>query len=209
MASAEINRLMDNARIKLPGALDSVLQMEFFWVMAEFFNSTNIWTEDIQFQALPTNENRITNPEAYTYTITPSSGTIVRVWSVVNSQGVPQGVTMSIPGEIVLNYPPNVEDTFTATVVKTVSDPVTREGYPEFPAWIMDKYGQELLDGLLGRMMSQLAKPYSSPQMAQYYLRSFRAGTNRAGNEAIHANLYRGQAWGFPQTFTRRRFTRI
>jgi len=29
--------------------------------------------------------------------------------------------------------------------------------------------------------------------------------TNKAGVEAIHGNVYRGQNWRFPQTFARRK----
>ena len=55
MSSPDINRLMDNARVKLPGALDAALQMELFLVMKEFFDNTNIWEEEIPFSVTPTN----------------------------------------------------------------------------------------------------------------------------------------------------------
>lgn len=209
MANADINRLMDNARVKLPGALDSVLQMELFSVLNEFFQQTSIWTEDISFDVAATSLSRVTNPEAYTYTIVPTDGTIVRLMGVIDSNGFGQAAEMDTPGEIVLQYSPNGADTYKASVAKTVTDPVTREGYPVFPQWVLDKYGSEILDGLLGRMMGQIAKPYTSPQMAQYHLRAFKAGISRAYTESLHGNVYRGQRWRFPQTFTRRRFARI
>lgn len=206
MANADMNRLMDNARIRLPGALDAALQTELFSVLNEFFQETNIWFEDIQFQVTPTSDSYVTNPDAYTYQLLPmDGGTIVRLVGVMDSSGFAQRASMPVLGELVLAYSPNQADTYTARVVKTITDPVTREGYPVFPAWILNKYGNDILDGLLGRMMSQLAKPYSSPQVAVVHLRNFKQSISKAKAEAMHGNVYRGQSWRFPQSFASRR----
>lgn len=205
MASADVTRLINNARIKLPGALDGTMKLEFFAVMNDFFQQTSIWTEDIVFTANPVSTAPYTNPNDYSYEVIPNGGAIIRLMQVFNSQGSGQAATMDTPGIIVLRYSPNVTDTYTASVAKTVTDPVTSEGYPEFPAWVLNKYGNEILDGLLGRMMGQIAKPYSSPQMALYHIKSFKAGVQRASVESLHGNVYRGQSWTFPQTFARRR----
>lgn len=206
MANADMNRLMDNARIRLPGALDAAIQMELFAVMNEFFQGSNIWYEDIKFPVEPTSDAFTDNPEAYTYDVIPAQGTITRLMGIIDSQGRPQQGYMPILGQVILSFSPNVADTYTARVALTVSDPVTRSGYPEFPAWIMDKYGNEILDGVLSRMMSQIAKPYTSPQMAQYHGRMFKHAVSQAKVEASHQNVYRGQNWRFPQTFSRRRY---
>ena len=50
MASLDLTRLMTNCRVHLPGALDTALQLELFNVLDDFFQSTNIWQEDITFQ---------------------------------------------------------------------------------------------------------------------------------------------------------------
>lgn len=205
MANADTNRLIDNARIKLPGALDGVMKLEFFAVMNDFFQQTSIWTEDITFTANPTDSSPITSPDDFSYDLLPDGGAIIRLMYVINSQGSAQAATMDTPGIVMLRYSPNVADTYTANVAKTVTDPTTREGYPEFPAWVLNKYGNEILDGLLGRMMGQIAKPYSSPQMALYHTKKFNAGVQRASVESHHGNVYRGQNWSFPQTFARRR----
>jgi hypothetical protein len=115
---------------------------------------------------------------------------------------------MPTPGEVILKYSPNADDTYTARVAKTVTDPITREGYPQFPDWIMNKYGNDLLEGVLGRMMGQLAKPYSSPQLAVYHLKRFQQSVSQAKVEASHQNVYRGQNWTFPQAWARRRFVK-
>lgn len=206
MANADMNRLMDNARIKLPGALDSAILLELFSVLNEFFQESNIWYEDINFDVTPTTQTYIENPDAYTYQLNVlEQGTINRLIGVVDSGGFSQRATMPTPGYVILSYSPNAAGTFTARVAKTITDPVTRDGYPVFPAWILNKYGNDILDGVIGRMMGQIAKPYSSPTLAPVYLRNFKQGTNKARSEAMHGNVYRGQNWRFPQTFARRR----
>lgn len=205
MPNADMNRLMDHARIRLPGALDAAIQMELFSVLNEFFQVSNIWYEDIQFAVQPTADSYLENPEAYTYDVVPDQGTITRLMGVVNSQGFAQRASMPILGSVVLSYSPNVADTYTARVALTVTDPVTRDGYPEFPDWVLNKYGNDILDGVLGQMMSQIAKPYSSPNIAAVHLRKFKSGMSQAKVEASHQNVYRGQSWRFPQTYSTRR----
>jgi hypothetical protein len=195
--SADLNRLMDNLRVRLPGATDEALKLEYFTTMDLFFQNTNIWTEDVDFEVTPDNKD---------YYVTPSGvATIVRLMGVVNSDGVPVAALMKVPGEITLVRSPNQADTYTLQLALTVTDPVTRDGYPEYPDWIITKYGANILDGVLGRMMSQIAKPYSNERMAIYHLRRFGTCITTAKVEAQHRNVYRGQSWRFPQTFARRR----
>lgn len=206
MANADMNRLMDNARIKLPGALDNAIQFELFSALDEFLQTTNIWYEDIEFAVTPTTDTYLQNPDAYTYELQVLEGGLInRLIGVVDSSGFAQRATMPTPGFIILEYSPNQADTFTARVAKTVTDPVTRDGYPVFPDWILNKYGVDILDGVLGRMMGQIAKPYSSPQIAMVHLRRFQQAISKAKAEVMHGNVYRGQSWRFPQTFATRR----
>lgn len=210
MANADMNRLMDNARIKLPGALDNAIQLELFAVLNEFFQDTNIWYEDITFDVVPTPYTYLENPGSYTYTVVPLEGGVInRLMGVVDSNSFAQRASMPTPGAIILDYSPNQADTYTARVAKTVTDPVSREGYPQFPDWVMNKYGSDILDGVLGRMMGQVAKPYSSPQLSLLHSRKFQQAINKARAEAMHGNVYRGQRWRFPQTFSRRRGRRV
>lgn len=197
MASNDINRLMDQLRVRLPGALDGTIQLELFSVMNEFFQNSNSWYEDVEFDVTPS--------EAI-YDIVPSvTASVNRILSVVDKDGHPVAVRMIEPGVIELVDAPSEAATWKTTVALTITDPTDREGYPVFPAWLMSKYGNDILDGVLGRMMSQLAKPYSQPQLAQYHMRRFAQAVNRAGVETLHGHVFRGQNWSFPQTFTRRK----
>lgn len=196
MPSADTTRLMNSLRMRLPGALDDAVRAEYFATMNEFFQGSNLWQTDVTLSV---------TPGTLTYTITPASGTIVRLVSLVNASGLPAEASMETPGTLDLYYDPGTAQTYTAAVVLTVKDPTDGEGYPTFPSWVLTKYGNEILDGVLGRMMTQLGKPYSNQQLAIFHLRRFRSAISKAKVEAQHKNLYRGQAWSFPRTFTRTR----
>ena len=204
MASAEINRLMDHARIRLPGALDAALKMELFVVLDELFQGSNIWTEDVSFSVIGTTDSFVDNPDAYIYPIVPTNGLVFMLVAVADSMSNLQAASMPIPGQVVLASSSAANAVYTARVALTVTDPPDAEGYPVFPAWVMERYGSDILDGLLGRMMSQIAKPYSSPTMALFHLKKFAQCIKRAKNSAAHQNTYNVQSWRFPQTFASR-----
>jgi hypothetical protein len=201
MPSVDMNRLMDHARIRLPGAVDAAILLELFSVLKEFFITSNAWQEKIEFSVTPTDLDYYIDPDAYTYDVVPTQGTITRLLVVQNGQGTPVHATMQSPGSIVLHSSPSAPATYTATVALTVSDPVTRDGYPQFPEWVLHKYFNEMLDGLLGRMMSQIAKPYSNTTLAVVHLRKFKQGISIAKVEASRKNVYRAQSWRFPKSF--------
>ena len=206
MANADMNRFMDNARIQLPGALDGTIKLELFSVLNEFFQESNIWYEDIEFDVTTTTDTYLENPDAYTYQILPLEGGVInRLIAVTDSKAFLKHASMPKPGYVILGFSPNEDDTYTARVTKTVTDPVTRDEYPVFPDWVLNKYGNDILDGVVGRMMGQIAKPYSSPQIAVVHLRKFRQAVGKARAEAMHGNVYGGQNWRFPQTFASRR----
>lgn len=195
--SLDLDRLMDNARIHLPGALDSTLKLEMYNVLNDFFQNSNIWQEEIEFEV---------TTSALEYSIEATSvSSIVRLVSLVDTNNSPVGATMAEPGELILDTAPSQDTVYTATVALTVDSPVARSGFPEFPAWILDKYHTGLLDGLLARMMAQPAKPYSNLPMAATRYRSFRIATAQAGSESVRKNLSNAQAWRFPQNFARTR----
>lgn len=43
MASVSLNRIIDNARIHCPGALEGMIRLEIFNILKEFFARNNIW----------------------------------------------------------------------------------------------------------------------------------------------------------------------
>lgn len=189
------NRIMRGARIRLPGALDDAIKEELFVVLDEFLQRSSIWQEEITFG--------VTSAKTE-YELVPTGGTIVQLIHVANSNDSRVTASMPTPSAVQLSTAPNT-DTFTAKVALTVVDPTTREHEPEVPEWILTKYHLTILDGVLGRMMSQPAKPYNNERHAVYHMRRFRNGIADAAAQVKRGNLYGGQSWAFPQNFAVRR----
>jgi hypothetical protein len=192
-----LDRILDNARIHLPSALDDALRLELFNVLDEFFRATSMWQEDVTFNV---------RPGVISYEIANfDPGQMIALMGIVNGDLLPISGTMREPGTIIVLNDPSKRETYTATVALTVVDPTDRDGNPECPEWILQKYFADVLEGLLGRMMAQPAKPYSSERLAIYHTRKFRNVMANARVEAWHHNLYGGQRWQFPQSFAVRR----
>jgi hypothetical protein len=198
-------RLIKNARVSLPGSLDDAILLELFNVLDQFFRESGVWTEAIQFSVMPG------DPVGTVYYIEPESvSTIVRLSNVANIDGFRQRAAMSIPGEVTFMTPPPDQEPlgnpfyYTAYVILSIVDPVQRDGYPEFPEWVLEKYGTGILHGLLGRMMVQPAKPYTNKELAVAHLSGFRRTISIAATESLHRNVQNAQAWAYPQSFRTR-----
>ena len=63
MSSDPLLRLMDNLRIKLPAALDGVIQLELFNALDEFCRDSQTWVEDVPF---------VTELDVFDYDVTPT-----------------------------------------------------------------------------------------------------------------------------------------
>jgi hypothetical protein len=195
-ASLDMVRLMNNARVHLPGAIDANLQLELFNVLNDFLQNSNVWQTTIPVPVVVGTS---------TYTLAPvTSASISRLVAFKNSATLDVPATMAVPGTLVLNTIPSQSDASVATVALTVDDPLDTDGNPIFPAWILNKYNTGILDGLIARMMMQPAKPYTNAQLAIFRMKKFIAAVSQAKFEALHANLNNGQTWRFPQSFNSR-----
>lgn len=200
VADLEITRIMNNARVRCPGATDDQLQRELFNTMDEFFKATNAWMEDIPI-TIPGQD-----PPGTVYILAPQEPANITqlMWVFMYSpdqqalRGAPMPAFMSVIGEMTLGYQPSSEQPLVATVALTVQDPVNRDGYVVFPTWIAQRYSDTILDGLVGRMMTQPNKPWTNNQMSVYHLRSFNAKKAQTRVEIQRNNRYRAQAWAFP-----------
>lgn len=195
--STEIDRLMNNLRIRVPGATDAALKLELFNVIDEFCSDTNVWKEVIEVPITAGVKG---------YILTPTGiSEIVRFMGLVNASGISITATMPVPGELLLRTTPSSATSAEATVSLTITDPVTRDEYPVLPDWIWARYSLEFQNGVMGKMFSQIAKPYSNERMAIYHMRKFEGAVSRARVEARHDFTYAAQRWMFPQAFAVRR----
>lgn len=192
MATADLTRLMNDIRVRVPGAVDPVIQQEIFLVVDELLRATDMWQEDIPVAVVANTTN---------YDLVPSDqGMILRLIQLVDPTlpQVPRAADMQVPGTLVLRVTPTQSYSWTATVSKTVIDPVTRTGYPEFPEWILQKHRPYLVDGALARLYGQPAKPYANQTLAVLHQRRWQAALTNARQDARRFNLFGGQRWSFP-----------
>jgi len=198
MSAKDIERLMNTIRVRAPGATDALMQLELFTVMDEFFKGSNAWIEEIEFDALPG------EVPGQIYYLSPSCNAVIDklMWmyekTADNRRGGVLLGTMAVPGEIQLRMQPNVKTTIRAAVALSVADPSDSKGYVLFPEWVLLKHRNTIVDGVLGKLLSQPSKPYTNTQMSVYHLRRFRSGVATARIEQQHNNVFRAQAWRFP-----------
>jgi hypothetical protein len=192
--SAEIIRLVADARTHLPGSITSAIQAELFNAAREFFTFTNVWTEEIDVPIVA---------DTRSYTVAPADGgAIIRLMTLFNSEDVDKRpvapCAMTQPGVIVLGITPAAAATWVALVSKSCVDPATTEGYPDFPDWIAQKYWDTLFSGTVAKMFAHGGKPYTDNAKATFYMRKFTSGKAIARVEVVKANVYGQTNWRFP-----------
>jgi hypothetical protein len=194
-ATQDWTQLLNQARVKLPGSSDAALKGELFDVLHEFFDTSSAWTEAITLNVLP---------NTVEYAVTPDSGQIIRLAGVVDGNNIPQPAIMAELGEVLFANPYNVAQTMTAVAVKSVVLPTSRDQLPEIPSWVLPRWHNVILDGILGKMMGQLNKSYSNETLSTYHLRRFRDGMAQARVAALRHNTFGTQSWRFPSGFATR-----
>lgn len=192
IAEQDWDRLLDQVDVKCPGASRAQIKSDAYDTLHEFLSDSSWWTEDI---SVPVTASSLT------YSLTTSEGQVIRLAGVVDTNNMPLAALMPTPGVLDFKYPFNTSQTVTAVVVKTVSLPTGKHALPLGPANVLPIFGPGILDGVLGRMMNQTAKPYSSVRGAAYHLTRFRKVIAAARTSALRRNTFGAQAWIFPQTF--------
>jgi len=186
----ELTRLMDNARIHVPGALDDTLKLELFNTLDDFLQRSLFWQEEIDYTvSVGRKDYEIVGTEV---------GQICSLLSNVNSNGASVAATMPNAGTVLLDLEPSEVEEYTAKVAYTVVDPTETDSYPTIPDGLLVLYGVGILAGLIGRMMMQPAKPYSNERMGILNMRKFNGAIATARAAVQHANLFGGQTWRFP-----------
>jgi hypothetical protein len=196
----DVQRLMNNARVRLPGATDDAMQLELFTALDDFFKGSNVWQEDIDV-TIPAND-----PANTVYQLVPDGPALIDkllwVYQTPSEPNIARGpqitAAMSVPGELTLGYQPSSQVVYRCTVALTVQDPTDRDGYVAFPAWTLARYRNVMLDGLLGRMYSQPSKPWTNNQLAVFHMRKFNSGTASARVDMTRNNTYKQQPWRYP-----------
>lgn len=187
---ADLTRVMNNARVHVAGAHDDVLKLELFNVLTEFMKGSHAWKDEVRFTTISGRT---------TYELVPNeSATIVSLFGVEDQDELPVKATMPVPGTVELASDPGGAYAYVAEVALTVVDPVNSDGYPFMPDWLLARYYDVVLAGVIGAMFTQPAKPWTNERLAIFHTRRFRNGIAMARREARVAHLYEGQNWRFP-----------
>ena len=206
--NSQFDRIMRDCRITLPGALDDVIKQEFFNAADEFFKFTHIWQELISLGV-------DAGQKIYDLDSNEWVAVIDILMGVYTDTQIPVLATMSTPGVLELVYAPSDGAVYNVGVALTVADCAVgqcgcgnascSQGFPQVPQWILQAYRETFKDGVLCRMMSQLAKPYYNEKLAIYHGQRFRNGMATARMQAMRHNLFNNQAWVFPYFASGRR----
>ena len=186
------DRLINDARTQLPGAIDAALAAELYKVVDEACRDGWIWRETI---TVPFVEG------VSTYEIAPSDTEIVHVFSISHPTYGMYGVTaefgnVTLPFEVTFAH--EVDDPFHVVAALTPTLAATDiESYLPRDMW--SEHHRLLLSGLLSRMMLQPAKPYSNPQLGMGHRGVFRQLLVEARHKARTGGVVGAQLWRFPK----------
>lgn len=197
---------LNQATVKLTGSSQNGLKAEAFDVLTEFFNDSSCWTTDISVPY---------QPNTMSYPLEVPEGRIIRLVGIAD-YGTTPPPTPIVPNPnvsftpalisddlkyLILKFAPTTSGFFQVRLVTNVALPTSREMVPQCPDWVLPVWHVGLLDGLLGKMMSQPAKAYSNATWAAYHLKRFRDAIARARIAKLRSNTNGAAAWQFPQQF--------
>lgn len=209
IAMQDFDQLMTQATAKLVGVSERAMQAEFYDVLSEFFNDSSCWAEAVTAQY---------QPNVVNYPFNVSEGQIIRLvglsdWGPTAPPDPFSAITPGTPaplplpalmphrGVVTLSNIPSSPGYMQAKFTINCSLPTTKKGPPIAPDWVLPIWHVGLLDGLLGKMMSDPNKSYSNPTGSVYHLKRFRDAIARARVSALRANTLGSGAWRFPQQF--------
>ena len=202
MTDPHLQRLVDSARVNLPGATEGMLQLELFNVVEEFCRETNAWLDET---CLTLCKDKC----EYPIWSTDSGGEIYRLMSVESARPTDPRFTatswMPKPGVLKFDFHPTTPQDLKVTTSLSPSELGKKQSFPGIPDWMWSEYAPIFTAGLTGKLMAQPAKPYSSPQLATSYLGKYRREMAHTRMYLIHGRTYGGQNWNFPQAFAVRR----
>lgn len=193
----DLDRLMNECEVQLPGATRAGIRGTLFNVIDEFLSDSNSWVEGIPLTLTANNQ---------AYTLTPAKGgNIKRIGQIVdvNNISYPAIVSDLLPpsANIFLINPVNTNVSVTATIFKSIVLPNQHGDVPDAPSWLLPQYERWIEAGVVGRMQLHKAKSYSDATNGPMNVKRFKDGVAMARTQALRAYLYGGQAWRFPRDF--------
>lgn len=196
------DHLYNDVKTAIPGVTDAVLKQEFFQVVKDFTDMTNIWTEEVPIPVQP-------NVRTYNFTVA-DQGTPNRLVMLYDAAAqnpdkkwVSTAVMMDKPGQITIGFSPSTAATWNAIVAKTPLT-VSSDGWPDLGAgiWIVDKYREGLMYGTIGRLQLLPAKSFSNPKLGAENRQQYISQRSKARGDVMKSNVFGGQRWQYPQSWS-------
>lgn len=191
MADQLIDRIMDNARSRLPGAVDQNIYQELQYTLDDFFKQSGCWRERIEVDV----EADTLDYEIYAVDMPAQIYSLV---NLTNADGTLINASLVNMGSALRLYRDTTPGTYYATCILTVAPKTGNQQYPRFPQWVADRYADVISDGVAGKLMALPAKPFSSPTHSLFFQRKFRSATSAIKMEVNNGSLYSGQNWSYP-----------
>jgi hypothetical protein len=186
------DRLINAARVQLPGATDPAIAAELYTVIDEACRDGFIWRETINTPFVAGQA---------TYAIAPADAEIVQILAVYHPTLDMNGVTVefgmvTLPFEVTAAHA--ADQPFAVVAVLTPSLGATDvESFLPQDMW--STHHRLLLSGLISRMMLQPAKPFSNPTYAVGHRRMFLQLLAEARRNAKTDRTPGAQLWRFPR----------
>lgn len=191
MADELVDRILDSARSRLPGAMDNQILFELADVLNDFFRISGCWRETITIQMYAGTLDYELFTDDMPARVTTLLG-VLDVGGFAVHASVINGTILRLLREVTAGP-------YYVWTILTVDNKINNEKYPRFPQWVSDTYGDVIADGVVGRMAAMPAKPYSSINHAGFYTKKFKQGAMGAKIETNRQHLYGGQMWRFPR----------
>jgi hypothetical protein len=179
----DIERIYDNVQATMPAITLPLIKIalwntiEEFAIRSTYFRDPKVyWTMGIGVSSVSFN---------------PYSADMLVCW-VTEQNGLPQW-RVDAPSTLIDLMDPTAVRTGWATLVLK---PVSLDS--NIPSELWSTWFETVLDGTLFRLYGLPAKPWSSPQLAQYHGTRFRMGMNRARDISNRANSNQQGSWSFP-----------
>lgn len=177
-----LNRLYDNVQAEVPGVLLAVIKMQAWNTIEDFYIQSTYRREIVAWQMGVGVQSIDFNPYDETWLV-----------SWVLHMGGLHRFKIHLPARVDdLENPTSIRHGEALLALKPVSFNVT------FPTDLFQQWFQVILDGVLGRLYAMPAKPYSSPQLADFHSKRYRAGVVRARTTAQAGYTEGAGRWGFP-----------
>lgn len=202
VATPDMQRLLDDLQVDIPGALKTTLQSALYRSADEFFDFSNVWREDQDVTL-------VTNQRAYVLT-PPAQGRFVRLLVLYDSQAANEPdlrwvdqAAFTPPTGLLIASTPKAGPVWVARMVKRLAT-VDADNNPAMPDAFVQQYREALYAGARKYLHALPNMPWTDRQMAVFYGGLFTSEKTKARIDAIKANVVGQTNWVFPTQASRR-----